>query len=111
MVPGQSRVAGGPAVTEFLVTQVGLPEDAIELTFIRLPDDIRDDRRMLGNHNYAITNDHPEFRDQIKEIRELVTDLAEEAHRRFQQTPPPPVIDEDEDEEYEEDEDEEEFGG
>lgn len=88
--------------TEVIVSQMSFQPDAIDIAFMRLPDDTRAGNRLMATHTFSVFETHPKFADQVKEIRELATDLVVDLLNEFVTAPIGEVDDEEEEDEDEE---------
>lgn len=67
---------------EFVVSNIGFSDDGVELTFMEVPGDVRNDGRLVRTRNYAVRWDHPSYADELEELRDkartLVADIDED---------------------------------
>lgn len=87
-------------MTEFVVSNISFLDSGVEITFMRYPDDVRNDGRLIATRSYSLAEDHPSYEDEIRELRELATDLVRDVYDDFDDAPviaPAPEAGEDED--------------
>lgn len=74
-------------MSEYYVSSVMLTGEAIEVTFMVLPDDVRSEASLIATRSYTIARDHPRFGPQVRELVDDLTDLTEDVHRGFADEP------------------------
>lgn len=90
-----------PMSIEFVVSNVGFSQDGIDIACMRLPHDVRGQGKLLATHSFALAEDHPDYADQVREIRELVGELVADLFNDFESSPIEEVADEDDNEDDE----------
>lgn len=91
-------------MSEFVVSGLQFVEGGIEISFMRLPEDIRNDGKFIASRGFSVADDHPAYSEEIKEIRDLVIDLVSDLYEDFDTAPIAPTpTDDDEDDEDDED--------
>ena len=74
-------------MTEFVVDGIDFVDGGIQVTFMRVPDDVRNDGRLIASRRFAISEDHHAYGEEIAEIKELVTSLVADVFEDFDSAP------------------------
>lgn len=80
------------------IAQVGFEDAGISITYMRVPDDIRVGGAVFAQHTLSIAAGHPQYTGAITDLRELITDLLNDALEDFHDSLPYTPPDEDDDE-------------
>ena len=84
--------------TRYDIAGVQFMDEGISISYMRVPDDVRLDGALFANHQLNVAERHPNFADEIDQLRTLVTKILEEAIEDFEESLPvePDVDDDDE---------------
>ena len=88
--------------TEFVISNINILEGAIEVTFMRYPDDVRNDGQLVATRSFTVADNHPSYAEEIAEFRELIVDLVSDIYNDFDSAPvivPEEPVEDDDDEE------------
>lgn len=86
-------------MTEFVVSSVQFLGDAIELTYMRLPEDIRNEGQLMATHSFRVVQNHPSYADEIQAVQDSVNELLADLYEDFDSAPVVAVPDDDDDDE------------
>lgn len=74
-------------MTDYIASSVMFSPEGIEVTFMRMPDDVRCDGSLVATRSYAISAGHPRFGEDVQDITRAVHELLEDVHVAFDDEP------------------------
>ena len=81
------------------VAGIEFADEGIAVTYMRVPEDARMKGALFANHTLHIHAEHPNYADEIDQLRTLVVEILEDALTDFEQSEPVNPDDEDDDDE------------
>lgn len=88
-------------MSEYVVSSLEFSEEGVQITYMQIPDDLRDDGRLVASHMIAISVRQDEVGDDVVLLREAAERLVGNALTEFADaeivTPPADTTDDEDD--------------
>lgn len=72
----------------FDVRSVTFEGDDVQITYMHLPNDVRAKGALVATHTLTISNEHPGWHNEIRDVKNAVWELLEDAHSDFEEATP-----------------------
>jgi hypothetical protein len=74
-------------MSEFIVSSVSFTPDGLELAFMELPTDVRNEGRLVRTRSYLVSAEHPAYADEVAQLRELAEALVRDVDEDWDDAP------------------------